>query len=362
VSTTLATLQQRLQTMIGDKGGEYTGSYSDAINNAARELFPTLYRNLVNETLITGNILPNSHFEDWASSSYPDRYNKVNATCAETTSAGLVRDGTSSSLVSPSAADGYMFITSGNTSDAGYPRLLDLMGKTIDIAVWAYPSTADDVFMDVYYIESDGTATTVSTTTSAIVTQFSLLSRTGISIPDGIKEIQFRFRVHTNGETCYFDNARVMGKAVYDYMLPQDFQDGEVRQVWLQTTGYSDDPCDDLHPRFGEELFGWSIIDDGTDKYLRLPYLTSGRKLKLIGTSPLENNLSSSTNTMSIDGERVNLLLSYAAYLLYEMERGIASPQSVEQYDRAIAYWLAKYEMLKPRLRMTKPATVIRWS
>jgi len=344
MSTTLLTLRGRLQDLLGDKNQAYSEYYNDAINNAIREVYPNLYEALENKTLITGNILPNSHFEDWAVSSgataVPDFYTLTpTSTATKTTTAGLIRGGATSMLVTAGAADDYVYITSDN-----YPRLLDLMGHTINIQVWALPSTADDVFMDVYYRESDGTIATQSTTTTATVNQFNLLTADNIEIPDNIVAIQFNFRVHTNGETCYFDNARVTGLGQYEFLLPTDFRKGNVDEVFIQSSGLAGYPCDDLNPRIWDRVYGFNLEDDGTYKYLRMPALYSDNyQIRLLGRKPLDT-MSADTGSINIDNENhIQLLLRYAAHLVYEMQADGVGADDITRYERAAQKQLAKY-------------------
>jgi len=330
-----------------------------AILEAVEEVYPALYRPLDVAELSTGNYLPNSHFRDWTSTSYPDKYNKISATCAKATAAGLYRGGSSSSLVSPSAADGYMFITSGNTTDAGYPRLLDLMGRTVSFYAWAYPSTADDAFLTIYTLQADGTAQTLNSTTTCPATKWTLLKLEDQTLNDDLVEIQFRFRVHTNAQTCYFDNARVTSKNTFEYLLPLDFKNGSVAEVYIQSTGYSDFACDDLRPRYWERVFGYDIIDDGTDKHLSLPYLyTKDRQIRLVGKTPLED-MSASTNalaaakTISLDGEKLRLLIAYAKYKLYQLVPEVPAAEDLGRFETAQAKALFEYRRLS-HLKMAK--------
>jgi hypothetical protein len=349
---TLTTLQNRLATMIGDKDGIYDEYYTDAINNAAREQYPALFKPLVDETLITGNILPPLI---WSSTSALNFYSSSNATLAKTTTGGLYRNGLSSAKATASAADGYLYLSSDN-----YPRLLDQMGYDVTFKCWVYPSTADDAFLTIYTVKADGTAQTLNSTTTCPASKFTLLELEDQTINDDIVDIEFRMRVHTSGQNAYFDPPRAIGRAVYDYILPTDFQDGVVSQVGLQTTSYSDDACDDLHPHYAEE-FGWKIINDGSYKYLRLPYApTASRRIKLIGYCPLESNLSSGTDTMTIEDKFTPKLLTYAAYLLYGMVEGTPSSDDVSRYERASLKWLQKSELLKNK-RMTRPPGAIHW-
>lgn len=102
----------------------------------------------------------------------------------------------------------------------------------------------------------------------------------------------------------------------YRYELPSDFQDGALSRVQIEI--YSDET--DLDDARWETIYGWEIIPDGTTKNLRLPYLYAKDKIiRLIGYKPLEE-LSDSSDTISIDGEQVNLLLAYAGGKLFQME------------------------------------------
>lgn len=137
----------------------------------------------------------------------------------------------------------------------------------------------------------------------------------------------------------------------YEYDLPSDFEDGTLSQVFVQISGDEDDFSD---ARW-HKVYGWEIIDDGTDKYLQLPRLYgAGKTIRLIGYCPLET-LTADTGTISLDGEKVNLLIAYAAYLLYEMVESVPASGDVSRYERASSKWLSKYYRLLPSLKMTTP-------
>jgi hypothetical protein len=328
-----------------------------AINNAGKELYESapLFKLLADETVITGNILPPFI---WTSSSALALYSTSNATIAKTTTGGLFRNGNNSALATVSAADGYLCLSSDD-----YPRLLDLMDKSVDFKGWAYPSTADDAFLTIYTVQADGTEQTLNSTTTCPASKFSLLELENQSLNDDITQIQLRMRVHTSDENAYFDQPRVIKAGIQDYMLPEDFQNGELCQVWIQSSSYSDDACDDIHPRYSP-VFGWKTFTDGGYKYLHLPSVpSSNRKLKLVGYCPLEDDLSADTDTMSIDERHKPLLLAYAAYLLYEMKRGTVAGTDTGRYDAECLRWLSKAEMLKQSgLRMTPPSGQISWT
>ena len=138
-----------------------------AINNAIREIYPELYRHIDDTTLIAGNWLPNAHFEKWSLTTVPDSYALTNATSAENNTAGNYRGATASVKVTASAANGYLYITSDT-----YPRLLDLMGKTIDFKCWVKPEVVNDATLVIYTLQADATAQTLTSTTTCPAGQY----------------------------------------------------------------------------------------------------------------------------------------------------------------------------------------------
>lgn len=328
-----------------------------ALNRAIEEVFPALHRKVDDTTLITGNSLPNAHFEDWASSSIPDFYGVSNATAAAITTPGLYRGrrGTTSALVTASGSNGYMFITSDD-----YPRLLDLMGLDVSFYSWAYPSTADDANIVIYTLQADGTTQTLTSVTTCPVNQFTLLGLEGQPLNDNLVEIQFRFKVVTSGQTCYFDDAMVSGRDLLEYLIPNNLQNGYINQVHKQPTGSSSDDTYDIHNRFWEREW-FETIDDGTYKYLRMSvYPTNYRRLRLIGIAPLDA-LSSATDTINLDaGGRTETLVAYASYLLYEMTESPVSSEDTKRYERESAKRYAKYIRLLRRFRMISPSGTLK--
>lgn len=334
----------------------YKYSYTDcqvAINDAIRETYPVLFRPLEDRTLVTGNILPDNSFELWVASDNPSFYSASNATLTRTTTAGLIRGalGTTSMKVTDSGSgDGYAYISSDQ-----FPRLLDLMGKTVTFKCHAYPEdTADDATIIIYTKQADGTAQTLTSTTSNPKGEFTLLELKDQKLNDDLVEIQFRFSVATASADVYFDSARVTGINLQEYLLLSDFKDGAVDEVYIQTSGYSDDICDDLHPRDWQKVFGSTTYSDGTYMWLRLPAIYSAnRQLRLIGNAPL-STVSSFSDTTEISGKQIDLLLAYAAYCLFRNKEGAPSGEDKYKYTSNQGRWLREYERLKPSHRMMR--------
>lgn len=325
-----------------------------ALQDTAREIYPVLFRPLEDRTLVTGNILPDNSFELWTAASTMSLYSASSAaTLTRTTTTGAIRGpmATTSMKVAAGADDGdqYAYIDSDT-----FPHLLDLKGTDIDMAVWAKASSTDDAFMDVVSTIA-GATSTVSITCGCTKDVFGLIHRENIAVSTGITKVEFRFRVHTKSEDAYFDSARVNGRSLREYMLLSDFADGEADQVYIQTTGYSDDICDDLHPRDWQRIYGCTTYNDGTYQWLRLPAIYSDkRQIRVIGTAPL-SAATTYTDSVEIDGGEADLFVNYAAYCLFRNEEGVPSSEDTGRYTSRAYKYLREYERLKPSHRMIKP-------
>lgn len=359
MSVKFSALESRLEIAMGDETGDVYSSYrEDAINNAGRELYPILYRKLLDETLITGNALPNGHFEDWSETTNADHWEVSGVTALEETT--IIRGGVKSAKVTRAGdVDGYHYCSNTEWGD-----LLDLQDKTVSFKCWVLASSASQAYLEIYTKQADGTEQTETSSAHSGGGEYELLEIEDFSLNDDLTDIAFRCKVITTNGSAYFDNARVTGKDLYRLLLPLDVQNGELAQVYLQVSGHSDDMCDDLNlgGSYYTPVFGWKTLDDGDYTYLQFPTPPpSKRKIKLVGYCPLEDDLSSDNDTMTIGDKYVPLLIAYAAYLCHEYRRGIVASDQTELYDRECARWLAKTEMLKKRLRMSQPAGQISW-
>jgi len=350
MTTLYSTIKTRLSKIMGDTEDYSLASYYEgAINDTAREIYPVLHKPLKDHTLISGSALPNGHFDDWSQTTYPDLYRVSNVTAVEETT--HIRGGTKSAKVTRADTDGHMYISEGQ-----WVRLLDLMNTTVKFKCWVKATTVNQAYLEIYTKQADGTEQTEASSAHSGNGEFELLEKE-LALNDDLTDIQFRFKVITSNGDVYFDKARVTGKNLKEYLLPDDFQSGSLRQVKMQTIGDSDD----LGLNGGFRLvWGWDIIHDSTYKYLIMPYVSSNKTIELIGDCPLEDDMDADADTMSIDDPEVNLFVAYAAYLLNERKRGTVSSDSVDRYEYESQRWLDKYNDLKGRLRMTRASAQLK--
>ena len=327
--------------------------YVNAINDAIRETFPTFHKVFDIMELVAGNILPNSHFRDWSASTAPDKYSMqdANITATANTTAGNYRGGGKSmkAATGASGAGKYVYISSDS-----YPRLLDLMGHTVSFYCWALPEVANDASIVIYTVKADGTAQTLASTTTNPAGEFTLLKLEDQSLNDDLVEVQVRFKITTASKYVYFDHAKVIGRSQTEYLLPTDIVNGKLSSVEIQTSGYSDRTCDDLHPIHWEQWYDWDILNDGTDKYLKLGMLpVEERLIRLRGYAPL-STVSGFTDTIEIGGELVNRFIAYAKYKLYQAIEGPVASRDIGKYELQSAKAYEEYHRLT-HLKMYPP-------
>ena len=300
----------------------------DAIIEAIKECYPTLHKKIDNQTLVTGNRAIDGHLESWSSATALTYWTATNITQARTATAGLIRGGTYSAKCTASAGNGYISIHS-NT----YPELLEFQGQTINAYVQAHPEVADDASIVIYTKQDDGTEETFTSTTATPAGEFTRIELENSSINNDLAEFEARLKVTTNGKYVYFDDFYIGGRKVSEYLLPDDFIEGRLSQVWRQNTAVSEPAFYDVHPfshSRGENI-AFNIIDDGTYNYLYLEDSpTTEYRLRLLGHKPLEIP-TAYTSTITIDVEKVPLLIAKAREIFWSR---MAVPVSIEDKSK----------------------------
>lgn len=317
----------------------------NAIKRAIEEIYPTLHLKLESRELITGNILPPFN---WTSPTALAKYKATNANLAKTTSGEFVRRGDTSAKVTAGGANGYLSLHSDD-----YPRLKDLMDKAVSLKCWALPEVANDAKIEIRTKQADGTAQTLTSTTANPAGEFSLLELEGQQLNDDLVEVELRFYVATNAKYVYYDPPRLTGISLYEYILPKDFQEGDVSQIDIQISG----DCDTLHPQHWQPVYGKRLISDGVDIWIKSPYFyTNGRQIRLTGRKKLES-LSADTDTITLDKkERVNVLIAYSAYKLFTMVRGLPATADISRFEDLARYWLGEFYRLSAQHKMNTGA------
>ncbi len=224
----------------------------------------------------------------------------------------------------------------------------------VDFKCWVKPEVANDATLVIYTIKPDGTAQTLSSTTTCPAGYWTQLLLTDQTLNSGLSEIQFRFKITTNAKYVYFDDARVIGNRVSEYLLPTTLLNGDVDQVFTQIggTGVNTDACDDLFSDKWDKSFYWDIKEDGTDRFLYLDDSSILKRIRLVGRAPLET-LSAQTDTLSLnEGTGTEALIALAAHLLLSAHARPMGSDDVSRTKLEDSYAYQDYQRLIRKNRM----------
>jgi len=333
--------------------------YVNAITEAVKRIYPAIHKQIDNQTLITGNILPDASFESWSSTSALTWYTTSTGTLLKNTTTTYLKNGTYSTKFTAGAANDYFYISSKT-----YPRLLDLQGKTVSLYCWAYPQTANDAYIVIYTMKSDGvTAQTLTSSTVCPAGYFTELALENQTLNDDLEEVQIRFKVKTSGQYTYFDDSCLVLDGLQEFLLPDDFIDGHVSQVYVQTDGHLSPIAYDSLP-FGkgsyEAIQNFYVVRSGGYKYIQIPdYSFAEARIRLIGFAPLET-LSADTDTVTIDSEKVPLLIALAKYIFWKREAQLLSVQDKSKATDNSNEALFEYRTLLGQLSMSRPIELVK--
>ena len=329
--------------------------YKEAVIEACKQIYPALYKGVDDHTLTTGNILPDNSFEAWSSSSAMTWYTATSGTFTRSTSA---MHGQYAAQYTAGQADDFFYVDSST-----YPRLLDLQGKSVSFYCSANAQTADDAWIRIRTWSNDGTTTqTLKSTTSNPASNTVILKLENQSINDNLTKISFDFGVETNGQYVLFDCAHVSGLDVEEHLLPPALVGGHVSQVKVQQSGHLSPPCYDWNC-FNQTYPGkdtpFHLINNGTNTYIRLDEAqSSGKRIRLTGYAPLET-LSADTDTITVDAQRVPLLIALAKYIFLKRQLVPVSADDVARVQNIIAQAYVDYKMGLMKHRMASPIELI---
>ena len=324
-----------------------------AIQRAMEEIYPTLHLPLENQTLITGNILPDASFEDWPTTATLTWYTASNTTLLKTSTAGKVKNGTYSVSSTTTAANGNFYISSNS-----YPRLLDLMGQSVSLYVWAYPETLDDPTVIIDTVSTDGTTTqTLTSTTSCPAGYWTLIKLEDQALNDDLQEVKITFNVATSGQYCFFDDANLQGRNIKEYLLPTNFRDGHLSEARIQGASSQEPACYDFNTfatMSKGDILTHTLIDEGAWRYLRLDdSFTNNKRLRLLGRKPLET-LSADTDTITLNAEKIPLLIAKAKMIFYERQGKPVSAEDISRYNFEMSRATNEYYTKKSQMGMMR--------
>uniref|UniRef100_A0A6M3J2T5 Uncharacterized protein n=1 Tax=viral metagenome TaxID=1070528 RepID=A0A6M3J2T5_9ZZZZ len=318
----------------------------DKINVALREIFPKLRVNIIDDTIMGGNYVPNAHFEDCASSSYPDFWRNSGAGSSVAENTTYIRGGKKSAALTRVNNNCYLYI-----SAAEYPQLFNLQGQTIRIFARVLASSASQARIELYSKQSDGTEDTTQVsdyhTGGGLFETLELSS--GAVLSDAV-DVSIRLTNNTTNGTVYWDDVWVVTDS-REYFVPTSFE--KVNKVFLLDAAY-----DDLNFIGETELYQWhqSIDSQGRLKIVSDESWTN--RVRLYGMGKL-STLSDDTDTTELNDTQARLIAVNAALGVLENTKMASSVYEANAIERDISRMTLKKMQLERKIGQGNPAGVI---
>ena len=313
------------------------------LNVVLRDVFPYLYKRLEDNSLVSNNLLPNSHFEDWSAGTTlpPDNYARSGASLpAVARETAIIRGADLSmqlaSMKLSGATNEFVYI-----SEVEWPRLLALENNSVTFRCWVRSDTAAATRLRIRTITQAGVTWGAYSSSHTGGGEFELLEIKDMNIPDNLAKIRLDF-IPGSGATTYFDNARVVATC-YEYKLGTSWSE-KPYDVWMQVSG----DCDNIGGSFRwQRLHNWIYRDDGSDKWLILRTNISGERiLKLMGITYL-TELTTDASTTELDEPYVRLLLVQAMVSLFRSQGYKITAEDTARYDAEYRRWMGELALAR---------------
>lgn len=252
-----------------------------AISRAAEELYPHLYLPIRDETLVVDNLLANPDFETFAGGAFTGWTTVGSPTLTQDTSIVWHSSGAAKIVAGGSA---------GQLTQAPTLTVEEIVGYSVLFKAWVYCTAADTARLR---LDWDGTNFENGNYHTGADQWEHLYVQGGV--PSTATQVKAICETVASG-TAYFDAAWMVIYPIYKYTIPTS-----IRSLRYVTMQYAEDTVD--------------------APYYRIVSPTRGHRLRLEGMGLLTRPATDAA-TMEIDGERVDLLTSYAAKWLMRAAAG----------------------------------------
>jgi len=324
-----------------------------ALVSAAASIYPSLFKEIWDESQVSGNWLKDGSLEIWTSATALTYWTTSASTLAQTSTAGLFKHGLYSCKISTAA--GYI-----QQSITNFDDLKRLAGKTVTFTVQGWCDTASCLRISIYDGVNDETYSDYHDGDSAWTEDRYPLEVTQ-TIDDNPTEITFKIyhALEAASETTYVDDARVIsdyrGKL---YIGNLGLAQNRPHQVFIEPNDYSQEE-DWLR------VNGYKIDKDG---YIYIPTTyPSDYRLRIRGIGYLDflaSGVSSTawTATIELDEPQIKILTAQAAVYLYTwMSMPNYESGTRGDYQQMIGFWEDQLSRRKLQFHMKSPPATVDW-
>lgn len=319
---------------------------------AAKNIYPSCFKKIRDESKVSGNWLKDGSFEVWTSTSALTYWTTSVSTIVQTSTADYFKTGAYSCGITTAA---------GNISQgiANWDDLKRLAGKYVTFTIQARCDTASCLRIAIY----DGTTYTYSfyhDGDSAWTENYEPLT-VSAKIADNPTTIRFYIYHAVALGLSFIDDARVISADTENpriYIGDLGFSQNEPHGVFVEQSYYSiKEPWYRVH--------NYSVDHAG---YLYLPSVDSDSRLRLEGMGYLDflvSGVASTlwTATIDIDQPQTEILYALAAYHLCQQR---TMPTDVigetKRWQEATQFWAQELSQRKIKYAMEQPRTPSKWT
>ncbi len=326
-----------------------------ALIAAARMSYPAIFKEIQDESLVSGNWLKDGSFEIWTTATNLTYWTESLSTVTRTSTAGQFKHGSYGAVLSGDAGNLSRTITNDD-------ELMRLAGKSVTFTVQGKCSTASCLRIGIY----DGSTTTKSDyidQNTGWTPDNTPLTVTA-TIRDHPDYVTFYIYQDATSATSYVDDARVItSENAALYIGNLGLQRNRPHQVFIEPSNYYTG---------GSWLPIRNWVMNSATGYIQLPdSVPKDRNLRFRGIGCLNFYTSAYTHadstlwtaTIDIDQPQLDILIAQATLYLYtQMSMPNFSQGTREKYMEMIGYWKQELADRTAKFRMIAPPAMVQWT
>jgi len=319
---------------------------------AARHGFPSIFQEVWDESLVSGNWLKDGSFERWSAATTPVNWTATTVTATQTSALPYYKHGVYSCKLSGSTGTLAQSIT--NFGDLQFLR-----GKNATFTCQGWCDTASSLRLSI----NDGSTQTYSDYHAGDSAWTEDNPRNdGFYVTQYIdpNATQVTFTIHyTTGAVAYVDDARVIsgyrGKQSIGYLW---LAKNRPSSIYIEPSYYSTE----------EEWIRIRDYDIDLNGYLYIPTdYKSDRRLRIRGVGYLDFLASGASSTswaatIALDSPQLDILIAEAALYLYgKMAMPNFDSGTANEFKGSYGFWQMKLADAQSKYGMKSPPATIHW-
>ena len=326
-----------------------------ALVHAAKAIYPHLFIEVRDESMVSGNWLKDGALLKWTTSTNPTYWVADTVTVTKATTLPYFKHSTQSAKLD--TATGFIY-----QDIALWEDLQGLAGKTVTFTAQGHCDTASCLRLAILY---DGTNLTYSDyhAGGSDWTEDGEPLEVQYTIDDTPTDIEFRVYHDVAAGTSYVNDLRVIAGSIDSprlYISDLSLVQNKPHQVLIEPANYSkQEPWTLIHNIRYDQTNGYMYLPSGVSQDYRLRIL-GNKYLDFYDTSDVVGT--DWADTIAIDTPQTEILVAQAAvYLCQQMIVPNYTSGEGDEWARALSYWQRELRERISRFGMLSPPATVSW-